>query len=248
MEGKELENSKEEATALMFRISNVHIHNGRFYSKSRESEHILKLVQEQRPKHQMQRRASCYFDRDRGSDDESHTRSSMNWARSRARSPTRSSRGFNGNARSKSTVRPLTSNGFANHSMIGRNRAASPPPARYNSYVFFDYAVNSRSELALSRSISLHRSCMNDINFDVCIHRRPLNDPQPLHLQHFATRDPRINNNNPEWQNGKMDETMPKQTTAAQSDVQFQRFAIIGDDLLYSLILERALFSQEGEF
>lgn len=244
MEGKELENSKEEATALMFRISNVHIHNGRFFSQSRDSEHISKLVNEQRPKPHMQRRNSCYFDRDRGSDDESHTRSSMNWAGARSRSPTRASRGFNGNSRSRSIVRPSAVNGFGNQSFGGRNRGASPPPTRTNSYVLFDYAMNSRFDFALAFSLSFSLSRMDDINFDICIRRRPLNDPQSLHG--FPTRDPRINNTF-DWQNGKLDETMPKQTTAAQSDVQFQRFAIIGDDFFYSYMLERELFSRVGE-
>lgn len=61
----------------------------------------------------------------------------------------------------------------------------------------------------------------------------------------LSTRDPRINNN-VDRENDKMNETM--QSSGGQTtDVQFQRFAIVADDFLFSLILERTLFAQDGE-
>lgn len=36
-------------------------------------------------------------------------------------------------------------------------------------------------------------------------------------------------------------------SAVTQTDVQFQRFAIVADDFLFSLILERTLFTQDGE-
>lgn len=86
---------------------------------------------------------------------------------------------------------------------------------------------------------------MTDTNFDICIRRWQQNDTQPL--LGLSVRDPRINNNF-DRENDKVDETMLKQTTATtQSDVKFQRFAIIADDFLFSMILERSLFTQQGK-
>lgn len=229
-EGEELENSREVAIAYMWRIKDVRIDKGRYYSHSRESEHIQKLVQEQRqaPK----RRASCYFDRDRGSDGDAYQR---NWA-PRGRSPTRSSRWSDDRAGSRSIGRPSTSNGFQNHSYTARTRAPSPTPTRNNSYVLFILAIFS---------ITVSVACKNDSRFDICHCRRPLNEVQPL--LSVSTRDPRINGHS-DRETGKTNDTLSKQTAATHPDVQFQRFAIIADDFLFNLILERVFFSQdEGE-
>lgn len=86
---------------------------------------------------------------------------------------------------------------------------------------------------------------MTDTNFDICIRRWQQNEKQPL--LGLSVRDPRINYNS-DRENEKVDGTMTKQTNATtQSDVQFQRFAIIADDFLFSMILERTLFAQQGK-
>lgn len=152
MQGEKLENSSAEATALMWRIPDIQDIRGRFFSKSKNSEHITKLVQEQRQKPPMQRRASCYFDRDRVNEDGSHTRNSLNWSASRNRSPLKSWGGDRN--RSKSSVRPSTSTSsrWSNNSSAERSRAASPPPStRYNSYVYYLTTQCVRSECICTR-------------------------------------------------------------------------------------------------
>lgn len=96
------------------------------------------------------------------------------------------------------------------------------------------------SVFLLSRS----GSRVNDIHFDVCIRRRPQNDALPL--SSFSVRDPRVNNNF-DRENDKADETMFRPTTTTQPDVQIQRFAVIADDFIFSMILERTAFNSDGK-
>lgn len=130
--------------------------NDTFRAKSKNSEHIAKLVEEQRPPpRKMQRRYSCYVDRDRidSNDRERHTSSSLQWGRTRDRSTTRRSpTRYSPSRRSPSRRSPLrrsplrtstndwlpsgTHNRPArnmNHSFGGRSHVASTSPRRNDS-------------------------------------------------------------------------------------------------------------------
>lgn len=86
-----------------------------------------------------------------------------------------------------------------------------------------------------------------DISFDICFHSRPQNDAS---VHGRSLRDPRVNNNiyHSEPAGVKMDEALQTSSAITQTDKRYQRFAIIADDFLFSLILERALFASDGEW
>lgn len=151
IENEPLERSHEEATALMWRIPDVYNNNGRYFSKSAESRHIAKFVTEQRQKPAPpKRRYSCYFDRDRVGDDESHTKTSQNFGAARNRSPVRPLHRTDNKSRSRSTVRP-SSNGYANHSR--QSRTPSPPPTQNPWYVLLTiFRIQFLFYLALVRA------------------------------------------------------------------------------------------------
>lgn len=234
-EGCELEGSTADAFTFLCRIPDIISKDGRFYTRSKESEHIAKLVKEQRqnspPKRR--RRNSCYFDRDqiRVSDDDAHTISSFNWM-PRGRSATRS-RWLDDQKRSKSSIRPQIAE-FV-RSVVVQPRE-SPPP-RNNSYVLLACTVHSIFVFLLFFFFLL---------FDIC-HRRWENDVQPQ--LSLSTRDPRINNNiDRPADRDKIDNAMQLMQTNATNAPQYKQFRVIADDFFFNYILEFTSFRVQRKY